>query len=120
MKIRPNFQTLLFVFPSLLLVCQWPTVITTNLEESPPKHAQAHLNRALQTSLKYTGSSCKVQGPTTGQAVMNFFAFGDTPYDAASGPPLFQGADYRCLKSTILPGMKQRAGVADFVVHVGK
>jgi hypothetical protein len=126
MKTRPNFhETWLCVFLYLLLVCQWPvTAITTeNLEESPAEHVQANLPRALQkqrSSLKYSGSNCSVQGPTTGQVVMNFFAFGDTPYDATAGPPLFQGTDYRCLSTKILPGMKQRAGVADFVMHVGK
>jgi hypothetical protein len=75
--------------------------------------------RGLQTSLSYSGSSCAVLGPTSGDVVMSFFAFGDTPYDKTPGPPSFQGADYNCLSTKIIPGMKLLAGSTDFVMHVG-
>jgi hypothetical protein len=75
--------------------------------------------RGLQ-SLSYSGSSCAVVGPTSGTVVMSFIAFGDTPYDKTPGPPSFIGAEYNCLSTKILPGMKLLAGSTDFVMHVGK
>jgi hypothetical protein len=68
----------------------------------------------------YTGAGCGVSlvNADSTIAVMNFFAMGDTPYDS-SVPPPFEGREYQCLQSTILPGMMTRANNADFIVHVG-
>lgn len=129
MKSLTNFPTPLFIVALCILPAGKDRVLagSRNPEtESPRRHIQElqPTTRALQINspLKYTGSRCNVQGPTTtnGQVVMRFFAFGDTPYDATPGPPLFQGADYKCLAMTIIPGMKERANLADFVMHVGK
>lgn len=127
MRSLPNFPMLLFITALCLLLVGKHQVLAASKkpeeEESSREHIRAlHPTRELQgsSSLKYTGSRCNVQGPTDGQVVMRFFAFGDTPYDPTPGPPLFQGAEYECLATTILPGMKERAGSADFVMHVGK
>jgi hypothetical protein len=74
--------------------------------------------------LEYEGSGCAVQiqdadnAASVASLVMSFIAFGDTPYDG-NRPPPFEGSDYRCLKNTILPGIKSLSKEADFVWHVG-
>jgi hypothetical protein len=78
------------------------------------------LTNKTSPEIGYTGTGCGVRLGNAGvaMAVMKFFALGDTPYDG-SVPPPFEGSEYQCLQSTILPGMMTRAYNADFIFHVG-
>jgi hypothetical protein len=73
----------------------------------------------------YTGPDGNLNGPTPTEAntIIKFLCFGDTPYDEEclpeEGEQLFKGEDYQCLQNEILPGVKQLADVADFIVHIG-
>lgn len=69
---------------------------------------------------EYTGAGCDIQGPapTAENLIMQFFAIGDTPYDEEAGTP-FEGEEYDCLSTIILPGMMFLVDEVDFIAHIG-
>jgi hypothetical protein len=68
-------------------------------------------------------TKCDVNGPvlpTPGNTLVRFVAFGDTPYDGNSAPPLYTGREYDCVQDTMIPGINDNlAATIDFVVHIG-
>jgi hypothetical protein len=68
-------------------------------------------------------TKCDVNGPilpTLTNTVMRFVAFGDTPYDGRSLPPLYTGTEYACVQNTMIPGINNNlATTIDFVAHIG-